>query len=33
MPNTDLGLLMPMVFNNPQMSRRMARAFLLGQGF
>jgi flavin-dependent dehydrogenase len=33
MPNTDLGLLMPMVFNNPQMSRRVARAFLLGQAF
>jgi len=31
MPNTDLGLLMPMVFSNPQMSRRIARAFLLGQ--
>lgn len=31
MPNTDLGLLLPMVFNNPQMSRRLARAFLLGQ--
>ena len=33
LPNTDLGLLMPMVFNNPQMSRRVARAFLLGQAF
>jgi flavin-dependent dehydrogenase len=33
MPNTDLGLLLPMVFNNPQMSRRVARAFLLGQAF
>ena len=31
MPNTDLGLLMPMVFSNPQMSARVARAFLLGQ--
>ncbi len=31
MPNTDLGLLMPMVFDNAQMSRRIARAFLLGQ--
>ncbi|MEW6252564.1 MAG: hypothetical protein AB1716_18150, partial [Planctomycetota bacterium] len=31
MPNTDLGLLLPMVFNNAQMSRRVARAFLLGQ--
>ena len=33
MPNTDLGLLLPMVFSNPQMSRRLARAFLMGQGF
>lgn len=33
MPNTDLGLLMPLVFNNEQMSRRVARAFLLGQSF
>jgi flavin-dependent dehydrogenase len=33
MPNTDLGLLMPLVFNNAQMSRRVARAFLLGQPF
>jgi flavin-dependent dehydrogenase len=33
MPNTDLGLLLPMVFTNPQMSRRVARAFLLGQAF
>lgn len=33
MPNTDLGLLMPMVFSNPQMSTRVARAFLLGQAF
>lgn len=33
MPNTDLALLMPLVFNNPQMSARVARAFLLGQGF
>ncbi len=33
MPNTDLGLLMPLVFGNPQMSRRVARAFLLGQTF
>lgn len=32
MPNTDLGLLLPMVFSNAQMSRRVARAFLLGQG-
>lgn len=33
MPNTDLSLLMPLVFNNAQMSRRVARAFLLGQQF
>ena len=33
MPNTDLSLLMPLVFNNPQMSKRVARAFLLGTGF
>lgn len=33
MPNTDLALLMPLVFNNPQMSTRVARAFLLGQQF
>lgn len=33
MPSTDLGLLLPMVFNNPQMSARVARAFLLGQAF
>ena len=33
MPNTDLGLLLPMIFNNPQMSKRVARAFLLGQAF
>ncbi len=33
MPNTDLGLLLPMVFNNAQMSRRVGRAFLLGQAF
>lgn len=31
MPNTDLGLLMPMVFKNPQMSKRVASAFLLGR--
>jgi hypothetical protein len=31
MPNTDLGLLMPLVFNNDQMARRVAQAFLLGQ--
>lgn len=33
MPNTDLGLLMPMVFGNAQMSRRVARAYVLGQPF
>jgi flavin-dependent dehydrogenase len=33
MPNTDLSLLVPLVFNNEQMSRRVARAFLLGQPF
>jgi flavin-dependent dehydrogenase len=33
LPNTDLGLLMPLVFSNQQMSRRVARAFLLGQSF
>lgn len=33
MPNTDLNLLLPLVFGNPQMSRRVARAFLLGQKF
>lgn len=33
MPNTDLALLMPLVFKNEQMSRRVARAFLLGQQF
>jgi flavin-dependent dehydrogenase len=33
MPNTDLSLLAPLVFNNEQMSRRVARAFLLGQPF
>jgi flavin-dependent dehydrogenase len=33
MPNTDLSLLMPLVFNNEQMSRRVARAFVLGQQF
>lgn len=33
MSNTDLGLLMPMVFNNARMSKRVARAFLLGQAF
>lgn len=34
MPNTDLSLLMPLVFNDSmQMSRRVARAFLLGEKF
>jgi flavin-dependent dehydrogenase len=33
MPNTDLSLLVPLVFNNAQMSRRVASAFLLGQAF
>ena len=33
MPNTDLSLLVPLVFNNEQMARRVARAFLLGQPF
>lgn len=33
MPNTDLGLLLPMVFSNPQMAQRLAQAFLLGQSF
>lgn len=33
MPNTDLSLLVPLIFNNEQMSRRVARAFLLGQPF
>jgi flavin-dependent dehydrogenase len=32
-PNTDLSLLMPLIFSNPQMSGRVARAFLLGQKF
>jgi len=33
LPSTDLGLLLPMVFSNLQMSARVARAFLLGQPF
>ncbi len=33
MPNTDLGLLLPMVFGNAQIARRVARAFVLGQSF
>jgi len=31
--NTDLCLLMPLVFSNARMSARVARAFLLGLGF
>jgi flavin-dependent dehydrogenase len=33
MPNTDLSLLIPLVFGTRQMSLRVARAFLLGQPF
>ena len=33
MPSTDLGLLLPVVFSNRAMARRVARAFLLGQAF
>ncbi len=33
MPNTDLSLLMPLVFGNAQMTARVARAFLCGQPF
>jgi len=33
MPNTDLGLLLPMVFSNRQIALRLARSFLLGQPF
>ncbi len=33
MPNTDLSLLLPLVFGNEQMARRVARAFLLGRAF
>lgn len=32
-PSTDLSLLLPMIFKNPQMSGRVARAFLLGSAF
>ncbi|MFN0134642.1 MAG: NAD(P)/FAD-dependent oxidoreductase [Phycisphaerae bacterium] len=32
-PNTDLAMLLPLVFSNGQMSKRVARAFLLGQPF
>lgn len=31
MPNTDLGLLLPLVFRNDQMARRMVHAFVRGQ--
>jgi len=33
MPNTDLALLTPLLFNNARMARRVARAFLLGRAF
>lgn len=33
MPNTDLSLLLPLIFSNVQMSKRVVRAFLLGQKF
>jgi flavin-dependent dehydrogenase len=33
LPNTDLALLMPLVFSNSQMSARVTRAFLLGTTF
>jgi flavin-dependent dehydrogenase len=33
MPNADLSLLVPLVFSNPQMCLRVARAFLHGQAF
>ncbi|MBU0640118.1 MAG: hypothetical protein KKB50_14730 [Planctomycetes bacterium] len=33
MPNTDLALLMPLVFSNAQMSQRVAGAFVLGRKF
>lgn len=33
LPNTDLSLLLPLVFSNAQMSKRVARAFLLGAKF
>jgi len=32
-PSTDLALLLPLVFSNAQMSKRVAKAFLMGQGF
>lgn len=32
-PGTDLTLLMPMLFQNPQMAKRTARAILLGEAF
>ncbi len=33
LPNTDLSLLLPLVFGNEQMSLRVARAFVLGRTF
>lgn len=33
LPNTDLGLLLPMIFKNAQMAKRVAHAFLLGKAF
>jgi flavin-dependent dehydrogenase len=33
MPNTDLSLLLPLVFGNAEMSKRVARAYLLGTAF
>lgn len=33
MPNTDLGMLLPLVFRNEQMARRLVRAFVLGRDF
>ncbi|MGE0481565.1 MAG: NAD(P)/FAD-dependent oxidoreductase [Phycisphaerae bacterium] len=33
MPNTDLSLLLPLIFSNAQMSKRVAQAFLLGRKF
>ncbi len=33
MPNTDLALLMPLVFKNQQMAERVARAYLCGVSF
>lgn len=33
LPNSDLALLVPLVFNNAQMSTRIARSFLVGTAF